>query len=89
MEAMLYSPESEWRGLLPDMKNLVIETKLAPPRYRGNLVQRESLLNRLSVGRGKLLTLVNGPAGFGKTTLVTLWRQDLIAKGHDKMIIHG
>jgi LuxR family maltose regulon positive regulatory protein len=65
------------------MNNLIIETKLAPPRYRGDLVQREALLSRLSAGRGKLLTLVNGPAGFGKTTLVTLWRQDLIAKGHD------
>jgi LuxR family maltose regulon positive regulatory protein len=80
---MLYSPEGEQVGLLLLMKNLVIETKLAPPRYRGNLVQRETLLNRLSAGRGKLLTLVNGPAGFGKTTLVTLWRQDLIIKGHD------
>ena len=65
------------------MQNVIIETKLAPPRYRGKLVQRESLLNRLSAARHKQVALIHGPAGYGKTTLVALWRQDLIAKGHD------
>jgi LuxR family maltose regulon positive regulatory protein len=55
-----------------DLDAPLLRTKLvvpSPPR----LVVRESLLDALSEGVSQLLTLVYGPAGSGKTMLVTQW----------------
>ncbi|MFC5265797.1 LuxR C-terminal-related transcriptional regulator [Kribbella qitaiheensis] len=49
---------------------MLVETKLRIPRRRG-VVGRERLGERLR--RGDRLTVVSGPAGFGKTTLVAEW----------------
>ncbi|TCN29664.1 LuxR family maltose regulon positive regulatory protein [Kribbella orskensis] len=49
---------------------MLVETKLRIPRRRG-VVGRERLGERLR--RGDKLTVVSGPAGFGKTTLVAEW----------------
>jgi ATP/maltotriose-dependent transcriptional regulator MalT len=53
----------------------VLATKLRPPRPRRRLVARTGLTDRLRVdgGEGPRLVLVAGPAGFGKTTLLTQW----------------
>jgi LuxR family maltose regulon positive regulatory protein len=51
----------------------LIRTKLYQPRATGNLVPRPRLLQRLEERRGRPLTLVVAPAGFGKTTLVSSW----------------
>ena len=40
---------------------------------RSNLVQRQHLVDRLREGRGRRLTLVCAPAGYGKTTLLGQW----------------
>jgi LuxR family maltose regulon positive regulatory protein len=52
-----------------------LTTKLYIPPPRPNLVRRPHLLERLEEGlrRGRGLTLVSAPAGFGKTTLITEW----------------
>lgn len=59
----------------------LIRTKLAPPRLGSLRVGRESLLDMLERRRNRSLTLVVGPAGSGKTTLMALWRKRLIAGG--------
>jgi LuxR family maltose regulon positive regulatory protein len=51
----------------------VIAGKLAPARLPQGVVARPALVERLRAGRGRALTLVSAPAGFGKTTLLTAW----------------
>jgi LuxR family transcriptional regulator, maltose regulon positive regulatory protein len=48
----------------------VIETKLALPRVRDDLVARSRLEQMLLKGAQATLTLISAPAGFGKTTLL-------------------
>ncbi|PTU31847.1 LuxR C-terminal-related transcriptional regulator [Stenotrophobium rhamnosiphilum] len=59
----------------------LIRTKLAPPRVGQSPVNREALVQILSAGRERKLTLVVGPAGCGKTTLLTQWRKELFLQG--------
>ena len=47
--------------------------KLRPPRPTASLLSRERLLARLDESLSRKLTLVLAPAGFGKTTLVSVW----------------
>jgi LuxR family transcriptional regulator, maltose regulon positive regulatory protein len=55
---------------------LILETKLQPPRMRPGLVPRKHLVGRLRDGRGRRLTLVCAPAGYGKTTLLGQWEAE-------------
>ena len=57
------------------MPNPIIKTKINPPAFKRNLVLRNRITASLSEGiqRGRILTLVSAPAGFGKTTLVGEW----------------
>lgn len=65
------------------MGNNLVQTKLIPTRSHKSLVNRDKLLNRLNAGKHKPLTLITGPGGYGKTTLATLWRRDLISQERD------
>ncbi|GCE10701.1 LuxR C-terminal-related transcriptional regulator [Tengunoibacter tsumagoiensis] len=51
----------------------LLQSKLHPPRLPVQLVERIPLLELLDKGRRQKLTLVQAPAGFGKTTLVAQW----------------
>lgn len=51
----------------------LLRSKLAPPLPRGGIAPRGQLLDRLREGRGRKLTLVCAPAGYGKTTLLAQW----------------
>jgi LuxR family transcriptional regulator, maltose regulon positive regulatory protein len=51
----------------------LILAKLVPHRLPQGSVSRPQLLDELRLGRGRALTLVSAPAGFGKTTLLTEW----------------
>jgi len=51
----------------------LLETKLYIPKWRAGLVSRPRLIERLEQGIERKLTLVSGPAGFGKTTLLAEW----------------
>ncbi len=51
----------------------VLQTKLYRPRLTGDFVLRERLQDRLDLIRQYPLTLVSGPAGYGKSTLLSAW----------------
>ncbi len=53
--------------------DLLLQTKLRPPRLIGPAVPRPALCARLDEGREGPLTLVCAPAGYGKTSLVVQW----------------
>ena len=55
----------------------LIRGKLSPGRLPSGVVSRPALLERLSGGDHRALTLLSAPAGFGKTTLVTAWAAEL------------
>ena len=63
------------------MPQALVTTKLRAPRPRPNLVARPRLSEALAAGGGCRLTLVSAPAGFGKTTLLGEWSEDLVADG--------
>jgi LuxR family maltose regulon positive regulatory protein len=52
----------------------LVWTKLWPPAARAGLLPRASLQSLLKAGLQAKLCLVEAPAGFGKTTLLTQWR---------------
>lgn len=52
-------------------------TKLTIPPVRREQVHRPRLIERLSNGLHRKLTLVSAPAGFGKTTVVSEWINQL------------
>jgi LuxR family maltose regulon positive regulatory protein len=55
----------------------LLTTKLHIPPTRSQLVSRLRLIKRLNDGLDCKLTLISAPAGFGKTTLVSEWLDDL------------
>lgn len=63
----------------PRAPPLVVHTKLYPP-VRRDLVARPALVERLSAGPRRALTIVRAPAGWGKTTLLGAWAQDEAAR---------
>jgi serine/threonine-protein kinase PknK len=56
-------------------------TKFRPPTASRQPVRRHRLLDKLRDGRQRRLVLVHGPAGFGKSTLMAQWRDELVADG--------
>ena len=59
------------------MDRPLLQTKLYIPSSRSELVPRPHLLERLNEGLQRRLTLISAPAGFGKTTLISHWIDDL------------
>jgi LuxR family maltose regulon positive regulatory protein len=55
----------------------ILQTKLFVPTTRRKRVPRAALIARLNEGLSGKLTLISAPAGFGKTTLVADWLQQL------------
>lgn len=62
---------------------LLIKTKLAPPRIGSAPVRRQQILSVLEARPNDALIVILGPAGSGKSTLSTLWRQELVTRGCD------
>ena len=52
---------------------VLLATKLHVPAIGAQLVQRAALLDALSAGRRRKLTLLSAPAGWGKTTVLAQW----------------
>ena len=50
-----------------------LRPKLRPPVTRRGLQARPRLLERLDEGLAGQFTLIAGPAGYGKTTLLAQW----------------
>jgi LuxR family maltose regulon positive regulatory protein len=55
----------------------LLSTKFYIPQTRTEFVPRPRLIERLDRGLHRKLTLISAPAGFGKTTLVGEWVNDL------------
>lgn len=55
------------------MPNPLLAVKLFVPQPRPDLTERGSLLARFEAGLRCPLTIVSAPAGFGKSTLVSMW----------------
>lgn len=55
------------------MNPKILATKLNIPLCRPGLVPRPHLIERVNEGLTRKLTLISAPAGFGKTTLVSMW----------------
>lgn len=55
----------------------LLQTKFYAPPTRPNLVHRAQLLARFSAESVRPFTLVSAPAGFGKTTLICTWLEEL------------
>lgn len=60
-------------SLFPEL----IRTKLHPPPITANVVTRQRLLDQLRDSLECPLTLICSPAGFGKTTLLSTWMEQL------------
>lgn len=60
----------------------LLRTKLHPACVEGaGLLERSTLVERLFTARQQRLLLLSAPAGFGKSTLLTLYRQRLLNSG--------
>src|SRR3546814_16552753 len=55
----------------------LIAAKFDPPMWMGDQIRRESLLGRLQGVLNYRLTLVHAPAGYGKPSLLSQWRDSL------------
>jgi ATP/maltotriose-dependent transcriptional regulator MalT len=55
----------------------LLRTKLYTPPLRSESVARPCLVERLNAGSRGKLTLISAPAGFGKTTLLSEWADQL------------
>lgn len=56
-----------------DNSSKFLHTKLLIPKYPADCLNRGHLHEKLNELRGKKLTLLTAPAGYGKTTLVSKW----------------
>ena len=63
------------------MRVTVNKTKLRPPSRRGQLVERPALLQRLSAQPRPRLSLLQAPAGFGKSSLLSQFYHCVRAAG--------
>jgi LuxR family maltose regulon positive regulatory protein len=59
----------------------LLQTKLYVPPIRAEWVSRPRLVERMTEGMTRKLTLISAPAGFGKTTLVAEWVRSLSEAG--------
>lgn len=59
------------------MSTPILTTKLYIPPPHPELIPRPRLIKRLNNGLYRKLTLISAPAGFGKTTLVSSWLQQI------------
>jgi len=57
----------------------LFKTKLEPPLEFGELIARPRLLQKLEEAVQTRLTLIQAPAGYGKTHLLTQWLHALQA----------
>lgn len=58
-------------------------SKIRPPRISIDPVKRRRLLEKLDAALEMPVTYLVAPAGFGKSTLLSQWRDSIIGKSHD------
>ncbi|MBD9500591.1 LuxR C-terminal-related transcriptional regulator [Pseudomonas sp. BGr12] len=67
----------------PALTTTLDRSRLAPPRSGGRVIPRERLVQRLVESRRRRCTVVKGPAGWGKTTVLLACRQQLLSLGFE------
>ncbi len=77
------SPPGAWSAANDAPLKSVIDTKLVPPRIVRGVVTRESMLKRLTEARRQRCFVLQGPAGYGKTTTLAAWCRSLMPLGYD------
>jgi LuxR family maltose regulon positive regulatory protein len=60
----------------------LLRSKVSPTRQRVDLLDRPSHTMRLHQSLDAKLSLVTAPAGYGKSTLLSNWRELLLEEGH-------
>ena len=60
----------------PEAAPEIMETLLESPYLSANLIFREDLISKLDVNFPKSLTLISGPAGYGKSMLAAQWKEN-------------
>ena len=63
------------------MINKLISTKLRQPLLHNEILQRSKLHAAVSKDKQFDIITVIAAAGYGKTTLLSLWREDLAKQG--------
>lgn len=53
----------------------VLRSKLTPPPLRAGIIDRPVLVDRLVAARNVPVVLISAPAGYGKSSLLALWRE--------------
>ena len=71
---------------MSDQTQILLRTKLHRPRLTKDLVTRRRLVERLNHDVDRPLILVCAPAGFGKTTLVGNWLEQMAVGQGEKAI---
>lgn len=61
-------------------ERFLIQTKLHRPTITKRVIERPKLFNQLTGSLDCPITLISAPAGFGKTTLVSIWIESLLEK---------
>ncbi|UAW96940.1 hypothetical protein KEM63_08790 [Halopseudomonas nanhaiensis] len=82
MRTGVLTPDRPLRAESREISPPLLKTKLFAPRRGRGILPRprlEALHTRIADSR---LTVLESPAGYGKTTLATIWADDLGAKGH-------
>src|SRR5512137_1368410 len=62
---------------MSDQSQILLQTKLHRPRLPHNLIVRSRLKEEFNQVIDHQLTMVCAPAGFGKTTLVCTWLEEM------------
>ncbi len=65
---------------MPDLPVPITRSKLYPPPMPADTVRRERLLSLAQTAAQSPITLVSAPAGYGKSTLVSQWLEQLECK---------
>lgn len=60
-----------------------VDSRLVPPRPTRGVVPRDALLARLTEARRRRCIVVQGPAGYGKTTMLVAWMRALGGFGYE------
>lgn len=57
------------------------DSRYGAPEFAVDLIERPEVFAQLEVGRRAILTLLHAPAGYGKTAVLSQWRNRLAALG--------
>ena len=59
----------------------LLKSKVAPPRQLLSIIERPKLINALDIGAEGALVILEAPGGYGKSCLLSQWRDKIEAEG--------